>query len=294
MISILIPCYDYFAYPLVSKIEKQALVLNIEYEIICIDDGSFSSKNEANQKINVLTNCKFLESKKNLGRIQNRVLLANSAQYDWLIYVDVDTTPISDNFLEKYINLIGKSALICGGCSFNESTKIENDFLRFEFGKNREEKNSTYRNKFPYKFISSSNFMVKKDIILKVLSKIVNPSYGNDYIFGSILKTKKIKVLHIDNQVSINETESNEIFIAKTHKALENLKRNFIENKIKYHSITILKSYRFIEVFFLKDLFLKITGLFKNTIEKNLESKKPNLFLFDIYRLNYLCKIKDS
>ena len=64
MISILIPCYDYFAYPLVSKIEKQALVLNIEYEIICIDDGSFSSKNESNQKINILTNCKFLESKK--------------------------------------------------------------------------------------------------------------------------------------------------------------------------------------------------------------------------------------
>ena len=43
MISILIPCYDYDAYPIVSKIEKQALILNIDFEIICIDDGSFLS-----------------------------------------------------------------------------------------------------------------------------------------------------------------------------------------------------------------------------------------------------------
>ena len=46
MISILIPCFNYNAYPLVSAIEKQALMLNINFEIICIDDGSFSTKNE--------------------------------------------------------------------------------------------------------------------------------------------------------------------------------------------------------------------------------------------------------
>ena len=42
MISILIPCFDYNAYPLVSVLEKQALMLKIDFEIICIDDGSFS------------------------------------------------------------------------------------------------------------------------------------------------------------------------------------------------------------------------------------------------------------
>ena len=43
MISILIPCFDYNAYPLVSVLEKQALMLKIDFEIICIDDGSFST-----------------------------------------------------------------------------------------------------------------------------------------------------------------------------------------------------------------------------------------------------------
>ena len=44
MISILIPCYNYNALPLAARLEKEALNLGIIYEIICIDDASFSSK----------------------------------------------------------------------------------------------------------------------------------------------------------------------------------------------------------------------------------------------------------
>ena len=111
MISILIPCYDYNAYPLVSKLEKQALILNINFEIICIDDASFSSKNETNQKINLLTNSRFIESRKNLGRIKNRLLLAENSQYNWLLFIDVDTNPIGESFL-KYLSKRDASKLI--------------------------------------------------------------------------------------------------------------------------------------------------------------------------------------
>ena len=103
MLSILIPCFDYNAYPLVCEIDKQALILELKFEIICIDDGSFSIKNELNQKINSIPNAKFIESKKNLGRIKNRLLLAETSQYDCLIYIDVDTTPQNKNFLKNYI-----------------------------------------------------------------------------------------------------------------------------------------------------------------------------------------------
>ena len=79
MISVLIPCYNFNAYPLALKLEKQALLLNVSFEIICSDDGSFSLKNEENQKINLLTNSKFIELKKNIGRIQNRIFLAGKS-----------------------------------------------------------------------------------------------------------------------------------------------------------------------------------------------------------------------
>ena len=39
MISILIPCYNYNAYDLVSRLEKECLTLGIVFEIISIDDA---------------------------------------------------------------------------------------------------------------------------------------------------------------------------------------------------------------------------------------------------------------
>ena len=291
MISILIPCFDYNAYPLVSILEKQALMLKIDFEIICIDDGSFSSKNDVNQKINLLTNSKFIESKKNIGRINNRLLLAEKSQYEWLIFLDVDTLPNEDNFLKNYIDQINKGMMIIGGCIYKEPEN-ENFSLRYKFGKLREEINSNIRNKNPYKYISSCNFMCQKNVLIDVLSSIKTISYGNDYIFGSLIKKTGIDVNHIDNPVLIDNIDENQIFIKKTHHALDNLISSYNNKIIKKHSISILKAYMILDNLLLKNVFIKITDLYKNLLKRNLYRKDPNLFLFDLYRLNYLCKIK--
>ena len=291
MISILVPCFDYNAYPLVSLLEKQALMLKINFEIICIDDGSFSSKNELNQKINLLTNSRFIESKKNIGRVKNRLLLAEKSQYEFLLFIDVDTTPTDENFLKNYIAQLHKGRIIFGGCNY-KNPENKNSSLRYKFGKEREEINFAVRNKNPYKYISSNNFICERDLLFDILPRIDNISYGNDYIFGSILKKIKIDILHIDNPVLVNNIDENSIFIKKTHQALENLIICYRSNKIEKHSISILKTYIILEFLFLKNIFIKTSNIFKNILEKNLTSEDPNLFLFDIYRLNYICKIK--
>ena len=293
MISILIPCFDYNAYPLVSILEKQALMLKIDFEIICIDDGSFSSKNDLNQKINLLTNSKFIELKKNIGRINNRLLLAEKSQYEWLIFLDVDNLPYEDNFLKNYIDELNKGTLIIGGCIYKKPEN-ENFSLRYKFGKLREQINSDIRNKNPYKYVSSGNFMCKKDVLIDVLASINSISYGNDYIFGSLIKKKGIDIKHIDNPVLIDNIDENQIFIKKTHHALDNLISSYNNKIIKNHSISILKAYIILDSLLMKNIFVKITDLFKNLLNRNLHCKDPNLFLFDLYRLNYLCKIKNA
>ena len=293
MISILIPCFDYNAYPLVSILEKQALMLKIDFEIICIDDGSFSSKNDLNQKINLLTNSKFIELKKNIGRINNRLLLAEKSQYEWLIFIDVDTLPNEDNFLKNYIDQLNKGTLIIGGCTYKKPDN-ENFSLRYKFGKFREEISSDIRNKNPYKYISSCNFMCKRDVLIDVLASINNISYGNDYVFGSLIKKMGIDINHIDNPVLIDDIDENQIFIKKTHHALDNLISSYNKKIIKKHSISILKAYIILDTLLMKNIFIKITDLFKNLLNRNLHCKDPNLFLFDLYRLNYLCKIKNA
>ena len=293
MISILIPCFDYNAYPLVSVLEKQALMLKIDFEIICIDDGSFSSKNDLNQKINLLTNSKFIESKKNIGRINNRLLLAEKSQYKWLIFLDVDTLPNEDNFLKNYIEQLNRGTLIIGGCIYKKPEN-ENFSLRYKFGKFREEIKSDIRNKNPYKYISSCNFMCKRNVLIDVLSSINTISYGNDYVFGSLIKKMGIYINHIDNPVLIDNIDENQIFIKKTHDGLDNLISSYNNKIIEKHSISILKAYIILDNLLMKNIFIKITDLFKNLLNRNLQSKDPNLFLFDLYRLNYLCKIKNA
>jgi len=290
MISILIPCHDFNAYPLVCNLEKQALMLKINFEIICIDDGSFSSKNEINQKINLLTNSRFIESKKNIGRINNRLLLAEKSQYQWLLFIDVDTYPNSEDFLKNYIDQINLGLMSFGGSIYKEPKN--NGFnLRYKFGKKREEVDSVIRNKNPYKYISSRNFIGKKDLIVKVFSKIKNVSYGNDYIFGSILKKKKVDIIHIDNPVIIENIDENSIFIQKTHQALDNIIDCYRKDEIEKHSISILKAYIVLDFLFMKGVFVRLSNLFIKKIQKNLFSNNPNLFLFDLYRLNYICQI---
>ena len=293
MISILIPCFDYNAYPLVSILEKQALMLKIDFEIICIDDGSFSYKNDINQKINLLTNSKFIESKKNIGRINNRLLLAEKSQYEWLIFLDVDTLPNEDNFLKNYIEQLNRGTLIIGGCMYKK-LENENFSLRYKFGKFREEIKSDIRNKNPYKYISSCNFMCKRNVLIDVLSSINTISYGNDYVFGSLIKKMGIYINHIDNPVLIDNIDENQIFIKKTHDGLDNLISSYNNKIIEKHSISILKAYIILDNLLMKNIFIKITDLFKNLLNRNLHSKDPNLFLFDLYRLNYLCKIKNA
>lgn len=291
MISILIPCYDYNALKLVENIEKQALLLNINFEIICIDDGSFSLKNENNQKINSLVNAKFYEAKKNIGSIKNRLLLAEKAKYDLLIFLDVDCIPASDNFLKNYINYSANSKVIFGGCIYNNKLEPERS-LRFKFGVLREANSSFNRNKEPYKYISSRNFLSEKNIIIKILKNIKNNSYGNDYIFGAMLKKNKIDVSHIDNPVIVNNIDENEVFLKKTRDALKNLMHSYKADELEFHDITILKAYNFLEIFFLKKLFLNITNPIENMIYKNIRGNDPKMILFDIYRLRYLCKIR--
>ena len=292
MISILIPCYNFNAYPLVLSLEKQALLLDVSFEIICSDDGSFSLKNEENQKINLLTNSKFIELKKNIGRVQNRIFLAEKAQYEWIIFLDVDSEPKKNDYLKKYISNIGKSDFVFGGNEFryNLSEKFS---LKNKFAKYREAKSTNVRKRKPYKYIISANFMAKKSSFLYCYSKIKYKSYGNDYIISSILQKNKILISHIDNFTVISVNDDNEQFILKSKDALRNLYRNYFDGNLRKSSISIIKLFSILDKLKMCKVFLAITNPLEKFIFRKINSKNPNLILFDIFRLRYLCSIKD-
>ena len=290
MISVLIPCYDFNALPLVKRLEKEALILGVAYEIICIDDGSFSPLNEKNQQINALTNCLFIESKKNIGRIANRKLLSDKAQYNSLLFIDVDTMPKNEKFLETYLSHINKTDAVFGGFFYNKESFSQDNSLRFAFGKKREQVPSKKRMSNPYKYIISSNYMINKSIFDEIEVPADINGYGLDYFFGAQLKTNNVHVKHINNEVIHMSIDNNNRFLEKTRSALDNIKYLNNNNYIKKHDISILKAYNFLNILLLKSMFYAIFKTVDNRIDSNLMSKRPSLFAFDLYRLAYLCK----
>ena len=292
MLSILIPTYHYNAFPLASNVVSQAEKEQIPFELLCIDDGSNSDLNSENHKINDLKNSAFISLKENVGRSSVRRILAEKAQFDWLLFLDADVIPKSNDFLKNYIQLVnGDFEAIFGGFAYSNNYESSGKELRITFGKNREEVPASTRNKTPYKVIISANFLIKKNIYTEVLQINQDNLYGMDYLFGALLKKHRIKIKHIDNEVYHLGIDSNDLFLEKTKKAVETLAYLVQTNKMTEHQNSLLKKYTLLKSFHLDTLFGKLTDVVSPRMEKNLKSSNPNLFLFDLYRLGYLCRI---
>jgi glycosyltransferase involved in cell wall biosynthesis len=122
MLSILIPTYNYNVYPLATVIEQQTLKAGIIFEIICIDDGSNSPLNIENEKINYLTNCKFIDQKKNVGLSSNRNALAEASQYEFILFIDSDSQLPDKKFIKRYTDAIKNGTdIIYGGTVYSKN-----------------------------------------------------------------------------------------------------------------------------------------------------------------------------
>ncbi|MDP3441522.1 MAG: glycosyltransferase family A protein, partial [Ignavibacteria bacterium] len=108
MLSILIPVYNYNAYPLASELHKQCLECEINFEILVFNDGGTQFENE-NLKIREFVYCTYIFSSKNIGRTQARNTLSNSAKFQSLLFLDADVIPSTSFFIKNYLHYITES-----------------------------------------------------------------------------------------------------------------------------------------------------------------------------------------
>ncbi|WP_445736464.1 glycosyltransferase family 2 protein [Mariniflexile sp.] len=292
MISILIPTYNYNVYPLAQQLEKQALEEKLDFEIICIDDGSHSILNKENEKINSLANSKFFTLKKNVGLSNNRNALANASKFEYLLFIDGDSLLIHDDFIKSYVSNIDKNTdVIYGGRTHPEN--VENSRkLRWKYGIYREDLNASQRNKNKYKMILFNNTLIKKSVFEKIGFEKRIIQYGHeDTVFAYNLYKIQANITHLENPVLHGDVDLNPVYFDKTKKGLENL--NFIYSKglIEHDFVTFLKIFNKLKRFKLNYLFAFVHKIFYSAFKFNLTSKHPSIFLFDLFRLSYFCHI---
>ena len=294
MLSILIPVYNYDVTLLTQELSDQLNQLNYVYEIIILDDCSTKPEYIINnKKLDTIPNCSFITQSSNKGRTSTRLNLAKMARYEWLLFLDADVLPLRKNFIEIILkNINNKVDIIFGGIEYQSKKPIIDNQLRWLYGRKKEAKNVTQRNQNLYSSIISLNFVIQKKMCFEVMEKINLNRYGLDVLFSYLLKQKKARVLHLDNPTLHLGLEDNSCFFKKSISAIETTLYLQKNQRIPKNYKPIQRAYLFLSKTYTSNLFFILIKNFEKSITKNLNSNRPNLFLFDLYRLYYFIKIQ--
>lgn len=294
MLSILIPTYSYNVYPLVVAIQKQCTESNITFEVIVFDDGSGSSLNSENEKINSLQNCLFKAHTENRGRSAIRNLLAKTAKYDWLLFLDADTIPASDNLIANYIPYINNDEkVVYGGIKYQDIKPDKNQLLRWVYGNKREALPVKERAKSPHLRLLTLNFLIKKTVFDNVCFNEDIPNLRHeDTLFSYELMVNKIPVMHIANEVYHLGLDTSEVFIKKSEESVTGLQYLLKNNYLPADYLQIAKTKKRLNRYGVSFFAILAFRLLKKPFQNNLKSNTPSLFIFDIYRLGYFCTLK--
>lgn len=293
MLSVLIPVYNYNVLPLVSELVKQCNSCGINFEILCQDDASVDFLSE-NQKINLFNKCTYSILEKNIGRSAIRNLLAQKATYENLLFLDADTFPVHKNFISDYISQINNDEkIVYGGILYENKKPQKKQLLRWFYGHKREALGTLERNKNPYISFLTLNFLIKKSIFSKVKFNENIPNLRHeDTLFSFELKQKQIKIIHIENPVFHLGIEDSKTFLRKSEEAVLGLKNLVDSNLIAQEYVKLSHYFQIIKKYHLRSVVSFGFRIFKPLFSKQLFSKSPSLFLFDIYRLGYYCTLK--
>ena len=292
MLSILIPTYNYNVVKLVKSVYLQLQNKEIKFEIICFDNGSHSELNLLNKKINDIPNCFFNCLDKDVGRSKIRNLLAYQAKYDWLLFLDSDVLPVSEHFIDNYITSLERNKVVYGGLKYYNQRPSEEFMLRWVYGKNREEVTLQKRNKNPNKHFSSANFLINKEVFNRVKFDERLVEYGHeDTLLAVELVNRNISIHQIDNPVYHLGLDKNLVFIQKTKKSVENLYLLNKQKKLRFSNSKLLKRFSGIKKMKTDKILANLYKNYAGMMEQNLNSKKPSLKIYDLYKLSYLCSI---
>ncbi len=235
---------------------------------------------------------RFFQLPQNVGRSKIRNMLVQKASYPHLLFLDCDVEISDSAFIRRYVQVLSNQ-VVCGGLGYASNYLDESMRLRWIYGKKREAKAAHIRRHHPYDNFVSGNFLISKSVFSQILFNEKIRKYGHeDTLFGIQLQEKNVEITHIDNVVLHQGLESADIFIRKTEDAISNLKE--LSHKKEYavmleRHVRLLRTYKRLQMLHLHHAGKFVFYFFRKSVKRNLEGKHPNLFLFDLYKLGFIC-----
>ncbi len=293
MISVCIPIYNCDVRKLVTELHRQTESLPGFFELLLIDDASEEFYRKKNRNLSSLKNVVYEELPGNIGRSAIRNLLAKKARSRYLLFMDCDAETDNTRFIENYLSYCRPGIVCCGGRKNTESSPGREYMLRWYYSVKREEVPAAIRNKNPNKSFLTFNFLIDKQLFDHLSFDEKIKGYGHeDTLFGIELSEFGIKIEHIDNPLVNTNLDTTEVYIQKTEQSIRNLPeiRERIENKKAFtDSVKLVRMGQKISDWKLTSFVAFFFRISRKRLVAQLNSRHPNLLLFDLYKLGYFC-----
>lgn len=284
-LSILIPTYNHDCTTLVRGLHQQAsLCAGLRYEILVSDDGSTDRRVVSSlQALTALPHYRYLRRDINAGRAVTRNLLARSAQYDHLLYIDSHMSIVADDYLSRYLAHLAEP-VVYGGYSVQAGLSEWRDRLRYRYEVARHHVISIEeRQAHPYQDFHTSNFMIHRELVLRYPFDERFRRYGyEDVFFGRRLAEAGVRIQHIDNPVGFHEFESNDAFLCKTEEGLRTLWE--MRHELRGYSRLLSKSDK-LRRYHLGGCIRLWHRLLGGLEHRQLQGRHPQLWVFNLWRM---------
>lgn len=290
-LSILIPLYNGDCRQMVESLSQQAEALSdqLSYEIIVADDGSSNRETVLlNSEITHHPHCRFIDRKENVGRAAIRNFLAQTAQYEWLLFIDGDMTITHDDYLTSYLNTDDDQQVVYGGYHVGTGEK---DNLRYLYEiASAHHHTAEERRKRPYQHFHTANFMVNRNVMLAHPFDERFRTYGyEDVLFGKAMRQNQIAITHLDNTVGFCQFETNAHFVSKTEEGLRTLHQFRSDLRGYSNLLTFVDG---IHLSVVRGVIRLWHMLFSKMERRNLCGKHPYLRLLKYYKIGYYLSLK--
>ena len=290
MLSILIPTYNFDCSPLARELQRQITASGITAEVIVMDDASpCDLSRKANATINDLPQCRLIQLQHNVGIARIRNLLADEARYDYMLFLDSDVYPVYDDFITRYINARHLADVVCGGLMFRATPPSPQCTLRYKYGSIVESQSVEKRMQQPYGEFRTLNFFISRKAFMATRFNERFVRYGHeDTFFGKELQQKGYTITHIDNPIYHDVPDTNEQFLSKTRRSIENLRQHY---DILLSHVKLLRLYDKLHRWHLDGVVATLFATVEPLLLRNLNSSNPSLTALNIYKAGYICRI---
>lgn len=225
-LSVLTPFHRDDPTPLLKRLARAPAGV----EFVLLDDGSGSAHLLADvvsqaQKLGAPARIVVLE--RNAGRATGRNRLIADARGEYVLFLDADMLPDSDDFLANWLDVIQRQRPFAafGGLSVRQSKATPETAFHLDLFARSDCHSARTRAQSPARYTAAANLLVRRDVLAQIKFDDGFTGWGWEDVDWALRAARHAPILHVDNSATHVGLDSVETLMRKSREAGPNFAR---------------------------------------------------------------------